>query len=109
RSIDRVVSTTVRLIVDCLGWQAMGVRVKPGWSLRVRRFRRWLPGAAALLVALILLGAGLWWFRPVETASGMSIAVLPFDNYGGQGATPRPATGRTEAIIPHLRASAQVD
>src|SRR5689334_19183145 len=83
--------------------------VKPGWSLRVRRFRRWLPGAAALLIGLILLGAGLWWFRPVETTSGMSIAVLPFDNYGGEEATQRLANGLTEDIITDLSQARDFD
>src|SRR5262249_43741468 len=67
------------------------------------RFRRLMLGAAALLVVLALLSAGWWWFRPVETASGMpSIAVLPFDNYGGDEATERLAKGITEDIITDL-------
>ena len=52
---------------------------------------------------LALIGAGFWWLRPVEPASAStSIAVLPFDNLGGDEATGRLADGITEDIITDL-------
>ena len=59
--------------------------------------------AAAALFAVALLG-GVWWFWPAEPASAgcPSIAVLPFDNLGGDEATGRLAEGLTEDIITDL-------
>ena len=59
--------------------------------------------AAALAAMLLVAGFGIWWFRPTETAIGKpSIAVLPFDNLGGDDATGRLAAGVTEDIITDL-------
>ena len=70
---------------------------------RIRLFRRWRPLAAALAAMLLVTGFGIWWFRPIETAIGKpSIAVLPFDNLGGDDATGRLAAGVTEDIITDL-------
>jgi TolB-like protein/class 3 adenylate cyclase/Flp pilus assembly protein TadD len=77
--------------------------VKRGWSLRARRFRRFLPIAAAAVVLLAIAAAGTWWLRPVDRALAKpSIAVLPFDNLGRDEATARLADGITEDIITDL-------
>ena len=62
-----------------------------------------LPVAAAALLALLAAGAG-WWFWPTTPAGAgkPSIAVLPFDNLGGDEATGRLADGITEDIITDL-------
>jgi TolB-like protein/class 3 adenylate cyclase len=79
-----------------------------GWSWRTRLLRRW-PLAAALAAVLLVMVLGLWWWsqrgEPTidETAIGKpSIAVLPFDNLGGDDATGRLAAGVTEDIITDL-------
>ncbi|MCF6116037.1 adenylate/guanylate cyclase domain-containing protein [Mesorhizobium muleiense] len=73
------------------------------WKLRSRRFRQWLPMAAAALIVLGLAGAGAWWLLPSEPAvAKTSIAVLPFDNIGGDEPTRRLADGITEDIITDL-------
>ena len=56
------------------------------------------------------LGGGFWWMRPVEPASAKpSIAVLPFDNLGGDEATGRLADGITEDIITDLARFRELD
>jgi TolB-like protein len=64
--------------------------------------RRGLAAAAAVLL-LIAGGAG-WWLWPATPtyASKPSIAVLPFDNLGGDEATTRLTDGITEDIITDL-------
>ena len=75
----------------------------PGWWLQARRFRRWMPGAAVLLLALFLLGAGVWWFRPLETTPAKaSIAVLPFENKSGDADQAYFAEGLTDDLITDL-------
>jgi TolB-like protein/class 3 adenylate cyclase/Flp pilus assembly protein TadD len=66
-----------------------------GWSVHA---------AAAILLALVLAAGVFWWLRPEEPASTgrPSIAVLPFDNLGGDAATGRLADGITEDIITDL-------
>ncbi|CAN7590300.1 adenylate/guanylate cyclase domain-containing protein [Rhizobium sp. LjRoot258] len=64
---------------------------------------RWAETAAAAIVALALAGGGVWWFLQPEALSGKpSVAVLPFDNYGGDEASGRLADGLTEDIITDL-------
>ncbi|MDP9813843.1 TolB-like protein/class 3 adenylate cyclase/Flp pilus assembly protein TadD [Rhizobium tibeticum] len=64
---------------------------------------RWAKPAAAAIVALALAGTGIWWFLQPEPLSGKpSVAVLPFDNYGGDEASGRLADGLTEDIITDL-------
>ena len=67
-----------------------------------RRSQRALLTAAAALFAAVFLG-GVWHFWPAEPPPGKpSIAVLPFDNLGGDEATGRLADGITEDIITDL-------
>ena len=73
------------------------------WKLRARRFRRWLPMAAAAVVLLALAAATAWWLRPIDGAIDKpAIAVLPFDNIGGDEASGRLADGITEDLITDL-------
>jgi TolB-like protein/class 3 adenylate cyclase len=79
-----------------------------GWSWRTRLVRRW-PLAGALAAVLLVMGLGLWWWsqrvEPTIDETGIgkpSIAVLPFDNLGGDDATGRLAAGVTEDIITDL-------
>jgi TolB-like protein/class 3 adenylate cyclase/tetratricopeptide (TPR) repeat protein len=77
--------------------------LKPGWRLTARRYRRLLPVAIAALIALVLASGAIWWMSPVEKGwTKASIAVLPFDSYGGDEATGRLASGITEDIITDL-------
>ncbi|MER9080813.1 adenylate/guanylate cyclase domain-containing protein [Mesorhizobium sp. M0895] len=64
---------------------------------------RWAKMAAAAIVALALAGGGVWWFlQPEPLSAKPSVAVLPFNNYGGDEATGRLADGLTEDIITDL-------
>lgn len=75
----------------------------PGWKLRLRRFRRWVPIAVAASVLLVFAAATTWWLRPIEGAVDKpAVAVLPFDDLGGDDATRRLADGITEDIITDL-------
>jgi TolB-like protein/class 3 adenylate cyclase len=67
------------------------------------RATRWLPLAAVVLVAVVLLG-GVWRFWPGEPSlsSRPGVAVLPFDNLGGDEDAQRLADGITEDIITDL-------
>jgi TolB-like protein/tetratricopeptide (TPR) repeat protein len=67
------------------------------------RATRWLTPAAGALGALALIG-GIWHFWPDEPPpeGRPGIAVLPFDNLGGDEATARLADGITEDIITDL-------
>ena len=77
--------------------------LKPSWRLTARRYRRLLPTAIAALILLALAGGAMWWTSPVEQGlTKASIAVLPFDSYGGDEATGRLASGITEDIITDL-------
>ena len=81
-----------------------------GWPLQVRRFRRWFPIAASLLLVLLIAGAGVWWFKPANLITAKpSVAVLPFDNIGGDAATGRLADGITEDIITDLATFPEFD
>ncbi|MGI0524099.1 adenylate/guanylate cyclase domain-containing protein [Rhizobium giardinii] len=75
---------------------------------RVRRpllgmIPRWAKTVTASIVALSLAGGGVWWFMQPEPWSGKpSVAVLPFNNYGGDEASGRLADGLTEDVITDL-------
>jgi TolB-like protein/class 3 adenylate cyclase/tetratricopeptide (TPR) repeat protein len=73
------------------------------WKLRARGFRRWLPIAVAAVILLALAVAATWWSRPIDGATEKpAIAVLPFDNIGGDEASGRLADGITEDLITDL-------
>jgi TolB-like protein len=61
-----------------------------------------VPALAALVV--LVLAGGVWHFWPGAPApkGRPAIAVLPFDNFGGDEATERLADGVTEDIITDL-------
>jgi TolB-like protein/class 3 adenylate cyclase/tetratricopeptide (TPR) repeat protein len=95
KNIDRPVRT-YRVRLD-------GVRAASS-APRARRYGWKLPVAAAILLALVLAGGAIWLLWPGEPAftGRPSIAVLPFDNLGGDEATGRLADGVTEDIITDL-------
>ncbi|ANM04702.1 adenylate cyclase family 3 protein [Rhizobium phaseoli] len=66
--------------------------------------RRWAKTVAAAIVALALAGGGAaWWLLQSEPLIGKpSVAVLPFNNYGGDEASGRLADGLTEDVITDL-------
>ncbi|TAX47958.1 adenylate/guanylate cyclase domain-containing protein (plasmid) [Rhizobium leguminosarum] len=67
------------------------------------RIPRRAKTTAASIVALALAGGGVWWLLQPEPLSGKpSVAVLPFNNYGGDEASGRLADGLTEDIITDL-------
>lgn len=64
---------------------------------------RWVWAAAIVPVLILVLAGTVWQFWPTVTVSGKpSVAVLPFDNYGGDEATGRLADGLIEDIITDL-------
>jgi TolB-like protein/class 3 adenylate cyclase len=85
------------------------VRAEPGSPSarpRSKRRMRWQVAGPALALILVLLGAvGAWrWSSPPATLlpEKASIAVLPFDNIGGDSKWDRFADGITEDIITDL-------
>src|SRR3954452_23220110 len=73
------------------------------------RLKRRLPHAAAALATAVFLG-GVWHFWPAEPPPGKpAVAVLPFDNYGGDEATGRLADGITEDVITDLARFRELD
>jgi TolB-like protein/class 3 adenylate cyclase len=80
-----------------------GVVTAPGATWRRPRVMRWLVPALAALLAIVLMG-GVWHFWPAEPPpkGKPAIAVLPFDNLGGDEASARLADGITEDIITDL-------
>ena len=72
------------------------------WTLR-KAMPRWTTMTAAAIVLLALVSGGTWWFyQPAPLGAKPSVAVLPFDNFGGDEATGRLADGLTEDIITDL-------
>jgi TolB-like protein/class 3 adenylate cyclase len=73
------------------------------WRLRIRQQMGPTKWVAAILVLILLAGAGYWWMQPATPVSAStSIAILPFDDLGGDEATERLADGITEDIITDL-------
>jgi TolB-like protein/class 3 adenylate cyclase len=83
-------------------------RVLADGAMRHRRVRvprpHWAAAAAATMMAVLVLLGGGWWLWPGgQTPAGKaSVAVLPFDNLGGDEPTGRLADGITEDIITDL-------
>ncbi len=79
-----------------------GVAPAPPRPVLAARPGRWRPYALAALAAAALLG-GAWQFWPTEPPAGKpAIAVLPFEDYGGDAASGRLADGITEDVITDL-------
>jgi TolB-like protein/class 3 adenylate cyclase len=86
---------TFRVVLD-------GVAPAARLPARGNPVQRLVLAAAAALFAAVFLG-GVWWLWPTGPArASPSIAVLPFDNLGGDESTSRPAEGITEDIITDL-------
>ena len=77
--------------------------VRPRRGIAGSRVTRWFMPALAALVAVVF-AVGIWHFWPAEPAprGRPAIAVLPFENLGGDEATGRLADGITEDIITDL-------
>src|SRR5690349_12615119 len=93
------ISEAVETFRVALDGVAPALRRPAAWA----RLMRWAPYTAAALATLVFLG-GVWRLWPGEPPpkERPSIAVLPFDNYGGDEATGRLADGITEDIITDL-------
>jgi TolB-like protein/class 3 adenylate cyclase/tetratricopeptide (TPR) repeat protein len=81
--------------------------------LKARRLRnKWLMPAGLAVVVVVAAGAALgiqsWWKSAGPTVDSASIAVLPFDNLGGDPKWERIADGITEDIITDLSQADQV-
>ena len=81
------------------------------WRLKTRNLRRYLPLALTLIALAFAGSAMLWWLHTTEPALAAkpSIAVLPFDDIGGDDTTKRFAGGITEDIITDLSRYREVD
>lgn len=65
---------------------------------------------AVVAFGVLAVFAAAWQFWPTDMASAKpSIAVLPFNNYGGDKATGRLADGLTEDIITDLSRVSGID
>lgn len=79
-----------------------------------RTLRKAMPGwvgtAAAIVLFALLGGGGTWWFfHSAALGAKPSVAVLPFNNFGGDDATGRLADGLTEDIITDLAQFPELD
>ncbi|RWO00191.1 adenylate/guanylate cyclase domain-containing protein [Mesorhizobium sp.] len=82
-----------RITLEKQGIRHRSIRSPPRWALE----------GMAVAVALLLAAAAAWQFWPAAPVSARpSVAVLPFENYGGDEATGRLADGLTEDIITDL-------
>ena len=83
---------------------------KKARRLRARMVPRLAIMGASAAIVVLLLGAGAWLFWPSPVVSAKpSIAVLPFDNYGGDAGTARLADGLTEDVITDLSRMREFD
>jgi TolB-like protein/class 3 adenylate cyclase len=89
-----------RVALDGVAAAAVASRRRAAGS----RMTRWLIPAAGALLALVFMGGGVWHFWPgaLPPKGRPAIAVLPFENLGGDEATGRLADGITEDIITDL-------
>jgi TolB-like protein/class 3 adenylate cyclase/tetratricopeptide (TPR) repeat protein len=81
--------------------------------IKARHLRSgWLVAAGLVVLAMVAAGAALgiqgWWKSPGAAVDQASIAVLPFDNLGGDPKWERIADGITEDIITDLSQANQV-
>ncbi len=78
--------------------------VSPGAT----RWRRVIAVGTALVLAAAVAGAWMVAMRPPSPKAIESIAVLPFDDLGGQGSEPYLADGLTDALIATLAKASHV-
>lgn len=82
---------------------------RPRWTLR-KVMPRWGGTAAAIALFALLGGGATWWFfHSAALGAKPSVAVLPFNNFGGDDATGRLADGVTEDIITDLAQFPELD
>jgi TolB-like protein len=94
----RVKNVTEPVQVFRITLEKQGIR-----NRSIRSPPRWVPAGMAVAVALLLAAAAAWQFWPAAIVSAKpSVAVLPFDNHGGDDATGRLADGLTEDVITDL-------
>lgn len=94
----RVKNVTEPVQVFRITLEKQGIR-----NRSIRSPPRWVLAGMAVAVALLLAAAAAWQFWPAAIVSAKpSVAVLPFDNYGGDDATGRLADGLTEDVITDL-------
>src|SRR3954453_21939820 len=98
------ISEAVETFRVALGEAAPPRRPPAAATSRARpRSRRLLPLAAVAAALALVVAVGTWSLWPTRADAGRpGIAVLPFDNYGGDEATGRLADGITEDIITDL-------
>jgi TolB-like protein/DNA-binding winged helix-turn-helix (wHTH) protein/tetratricopeptide (TPR) repeat protein len=77
--------------------------VADGGAAPRRDWRRWGLAAAAAAALVVLAGGIVWWSLPSDPAmAGISVAVLPFDDFSGDERQSRFADAFTEDLITEL-------
>jgi TolB-like protein/class 3 adenylate cyclase len=92
KNIDEPVQV-FRIILEKQGIRRRSVRFPPRWAI---------AGMAVAMTLLLAAGAAYQFWPAASVSARPSVAVLPFDNYGGDEATGRVANGLTEDIITDL-------